>query len=207
VDNNNTEQLISKMQTAINMWEGGLSAIGGQLEPMKTYWYLIDFKWKNGVWKYATKEDVGATLTMSNESREKVDIERVEPKEARRTLGVRLAPDGNNQAEFLHLQTTCDLWADRIRCGMIPQKYARQAFMSTIWSKLTYSLPATTFTRQACNAIMKKMINATLSASGVNKNIPRDLVFGHQSRQGLGYPDMYVWQGAEAITRFTYYMN
>jgi hypothetical protein len=89
---------------------------------------------------------------MRNNTQTPIQIERLEVNEARRTLGVRIAQDGNNQAEFLHLRNECNQWADRIRCGMVPRKYAWQAFSSTIWSKITYALPATTFTQDKRNS-------------------------------------------------------
>ena len=38
------ENIIPKMQDAINHWEGGLKATGGALNPTKSSWCTIDFK-------------------------------------------------------------------------------------------------------------------------------------------------------------------
>jgi hypothetical protein len=187
-------QVVQKMQECLKTWEQAIDITGGQLEPSKTYWYLIQFRWKDGKWKYNTKTDTHAELFMTNADQQYVPVERVEVSEARRTLGVRLAPDGNNRAEFTYLKNQCDLWADRLRCGMIPKRYAWRAFSSTIWPKVAYALPATTLSKTECESITKKMVSATLSATGVNQHMNRDLVFGDISRQGLGYPDLYVWQ-------------
>jgi hypothetical protein len=187
------EDAMQKMQECLSTWEQVIDITGGQLEPSKTYWYLIKFIWKDGKWKYASKRDSKADLVMTNATQQQVQVERVEASEARRTLGVRLAPDGNNRAEFEYLKHQCDQWADRLRCGMAT---------STIWPKVTYALPATTFSRAECDVITKKMVSATLSATGVNQHMNRDLVFGDSSRKGLAYPDLYVWQGSEAIARF-----
>jgi hypothetical protein len=192
----------TRMQECIDTWEGIIQATGGQLEPSKTYWYLINFTWNKGKWRYSTIHKTPAQMTMRNPVQSATQLERLEVSEARRTLRVRLAPDGNNQAEFTYLRDECNQWADRIRSGMVPRKYAWQAFSSTIWAKITYALPATTFTQQQCQEIMKRMVAATLSAMGINKNIPRDLVFGAKEKQGLGFPDLYIWQGLEAVNRF-----
>jgi hypothetical protein len=76
-----------------------------------------------------------------------------------------------------------------------------QAFTSTILAKLSYAIPATTLSQEECHQITKKLVSTTLTKAGINRHIPRDLVFGHESRQGLGFPDLYTWQGAEAIAR------
>jgi hypothetical protein len=46
--------LIPEMQEAVDHWEGGLRASGGTLVPEKSHWYLVDFKYKNGLWKYSS---------------------------------------------------------------------------------------------------------------------------------------------------------
>jgi hypothetical protein len=42
--------LSTRMQAAMDTWEGGLRATGGALDPEKSCWYLIRFCWKNGQW-------------------------------------------------------------------------------------------------------------------------------------------------------------
>jgi hypothetical protein len=44
-----SEEVKSKLQEAVDRWEGVLSATGGAIVPEKTYWYLIDFCWHGGV--------------------------------------------------------------------------------------------------------------------------------------------------------------
>jgi hypothetical protein len=197
-----TTPIVEQMQRSVDLWNGLLSATGGQLEATKTFWYNIQFKWKEGRWSYATNTDSPAILTMANADGTRTLLEQVDVNEGRRTLGVRLAPDGNNKAEFEYLKGQCDQWANRIRSGTLPQSYTWQALSTTIVSKLSYALPATTFKKKECEDITRKLISATLSRSGINQHLPRDLVFGSKSRQGLGYPELYTWQGSRGISRF-----
>jgi hypothetical protein len=140
----NNQQVIAQMQQNINLWAGGLAATGGQLEPEKTYWYNINFKWNQGRWAYTSIAESPANLTTDDLSGDVDTLERVETKEGRRTLGVRLAPDGNNEAEYKYLKEQADQWADKVRCGMLDKRLTWQAFSSTILTKLAYALPATT---------------------------------------------------------------
>jgi hypothetical protein len=72
---------------------------------------------------------------------------------------------------------------------------------STILAKLTYALPATTLSKAECEKITRRLIYNTLSKDGINPHMPRDMVFGSPQRLGLGYPDLYVIQGAQAVSR------
>ena len=41
-----------KMQATIELWEGLLKATGGVMAPNKSWWYLVDYTWSNGWWKF-----------------------------------------------------------------------------------------------------------------------------------------------------------
>ena len=199
--------LIAKMTEAVRTWEGGINASGGQLEPSKTYWYPIDFDWVDGNWKYKDTSNIPGKITMKDADGQSIELEKVSPGEARRTLGVRLAPNGSNKQEAEYLQLMADQWAERIRIGHLPRFLAWQSLVSTITAKLCYALPATTLTEGQCRKITTKMTEAALFRSGFNRNYPRDLVFGHQKRLGLGMVDLYVAQGAANITALLRYAD
>jgi hypothetical protein len=104
-------------------WEGGLCATGGVLEPAKTFFYLVDFSWKQGKWSYNTTPTT-TELQIRNLEGDLQAVEQVPVHEARRTLGVLLAPDGNNDAEFRSLKQKAQVWASNITTHQFSQKYA-----------------------------------------------------------------------------------
>jgi hypothetical protein len=135
-----------------------------------------------------------------------VTIEKVSVQEGKRTLGVRLAPDGNCQEEFMYLTKEADCWAEKIWTGMLPKKYTWQAYTSTIMAKLSYALPSTTFTEQQCYRIGKNLVAATLQKLGINKNFPRDLAYAPPELQGLGITNLFIKQGSEILFRVFKFM-
>ncbi len=76
------------MQRALTLWSGIIWATGGALVPEKTFWYMIDFSWQDGAWEYTPQEDLVATLEMMAPLGRIHEVERLDPDEARRTLGV-----------------------------------------------------------------------------------------------------------------------
>jgi hypothetical protein len=172
-DKDGGDNAVKELQQSIDLWNGAVAATGGQLEPTKTYWHNMQFKWKDGIWSYGSKLEYPATLTMAD-ANGRTRLEQVDVLEGR---------------------------ADKIRAGLLPQKYTWQAFSLTILAKLAYALPATTFSKVMCEAITRQLIFVTLSKDGVNPHISWDLVFGSPQRLGLGFPDLYVSQGAQAIAR------
>ncbi len=63
-------------------------------------------------------------------------LRRFEVHDAQETLGVHLAPDGNNKQQQLQMKEKAIKWADCMRTGMIPKDDACLAFYSTIWKTL-----------------------------------------------------------------------
>ena len=86
----------------------------------KCFWYLIDFKWTKNQWQYAQWEDQECKLKILQADGTKVTIPRLNTCEARQTLGVQLALDGNNQAEFLHLQDVTLSWKNAMMKANLP---------------------------------------------------------------------------------------
>jgi hypothetical protein len=75
-------ELIPELQGAIDHWEGGLRVSGGALVPSKSHWYLVDFKWRNGSWRYCSIADNPGELLMRDHMGNRVHLDRVEVSEA-----------------------------------------------------------------------------------------------------------------------------
>jgi hypothetical protein len=81
-------------------WEGSIRATGGAIVPKKSHWYLIDFIWLQGDWRYATPEEAPAEVFVKDCDGVEKTLQCLPVSKARQTLGIRLAPDRNNLAEF-----------------------------------------------------------------------------------------------------------
>jgi hypothetical protein len=203
----NFEFIAKEAQEALTAWEGGIRATGGAIVPEKSHWYLIDFVWKNGNWKYATIEETPASISVRDCHGAIKQLERLPIAEARRTLGVRLAPDGNNQAEFENLCEKAKSWADNVRTGHLPRHLVWQSMNTTLLPSIKYPLPSTTLTLPQCRKIASIVLQAGLPGSGIARTFPRDLVMAPIRFQGLGLPCLYTAQKIEHILRILKFCN
>jgi len=105
-----------KMQDLVATWEALLSATGGALVPKKCFWYLISFEFQGSKWHYANQW-APKPIEVRNADGQKMVIPQLPVTEAHRTLGVGLAPDGNNKAELEHLMTTASQWFTAMKAG------------------------------------------------------------------------------------------
>ncbi len=80
----------------------------------KCFWYAIKFKWHNNNWGYLSKEQYPAKLVVQEQSSNEVIIPRLNPSEARRMLGVHIAPDGISDAEATYLTLVTTEWGGKV---------------------------------------------------------------------------------------------
>jgi hypothetical protein len=192
-----TTEILTKMQASLTDWEGGLRVTGGALEPSKSWWYLINFKWTpDGQWRYMTDEECQGQLSVRDPNGIVQPLERVMINEGRKTLGVFLAPDGNEEHEYGYLMEAAKTWRDRIWSGHLPRHAAWESLLTTIMKTIEYPLSVTCFTDHQCYLLMQPLLEAGLPNSGVVRTLPRALVHGPVDRQGLGIHRLDITQGA-----------
>jgi len=75
---NNKQAVTNKMQQSLQLWHGLLKATGGELVPDKCFLYLIDFKWVNNRWQYATWKDHEHTISILSPDGTKIAIPQLE---------------------------------------------------------------------------------------------------------------------------------
>lgn len=90
-------------------------------------------------------------------------------------------------------------WEDTITAGHMDQVNVAIALTTTIWRTLSYPLLATVFTKEECEEIMRPAIRAALPKMGLNRNFPRDVVFGAKEYQGLGVQHLLTLQSIEPL--------
>ena len=189
-------QLLASMQASLDLWEGGLRATGGALVPDKSHWYFVLFRWnRQGKFRYATPQEVPAVLLVRGPDGQRKSLERLHPSDARRTLGVRLAIDGNMSAEFTFRKQQGLQWADKVRAGRLPKALAWLHFTTSILRSFEYPLPATTFSQKQCHQILSPVLSQSLASCGIIRSFARALAHGPIKYQGLGIPNLWHSQG------------
>jgi hypothetical protein len=185
--NTTGEDILKQMQQVIDHWEGGLRATGGAIVPRKSYWYLIDWVWERGKWRYATQVDLPGNLTVRDTcGTKRVILKRYDPDIAKETLGVFLAMDGNNKDEIIKLRHKTEEFAEQLRTGVINKWDAWYAITSTIMKTLEYPMLATTITESEWDFIMQPIRKSGLPKIELARNFPSKVLYGPKKFQGMG---------------------
>jgi hypothetical protein len=130
-------------------------------------------------------------------------IPRLEVWEARRTLGVRPAPDGNYRKEAAFLFDKANQYTVRLLTSRLSEVDTFIFHRGTYTPSMMYSLPVTTIDMKTLNRIQRQAIQAILHKLGVSKAFPQGVAFGPKDLCGMTLLDMSVEQGVRGIQHFT----
>jgi len=186
--------VVQQMQALVTQWEGTLRATGGALVPEKCFWYLLDYRYIGDKWQLATKAQHHGEITVHNSDGRLLTIPRLETSEACRTLGMKLAPDGNWDEEVNYLISVMTTWQTRMMVLRLNQHDATFSLRNVILRKILYPLATTTFSKDQCNRIMWPLLQTGLAKGGIVRTLPRALVHGPLQYGGLDLPDLHTEQ-------------
>ena len=157
-------EILDEMQECINRWQGGLWASGGAIVPEKNFVYPITFNFnKKGEWRYKTLQEIDYYFTVKDHLGQQCNLPQKECNVSSCTLGVELAPDGNNKSMVDRLRQKADEWGSNVTLGHLNRHDAWLALNSTIMRSLLYPLPALTLREEQCTKIMAPVIAAGLN--------------------------------------------
>ena len=111
-----------------------------------------------------------------------------------KTLGVTLAPDGNNIDLVTALEEKANEWADLILSGHLQKEEAWRAMQSTIIRGLGYPLIATTLTETETERIFTPLRQAVLPQCGIVRTFPKVITHAPLKHQGLDITSLYTSQ-------------
>jgi hypothetical protein len=116
-------------------------------------------------------------------------------------------PIGNQQDEAKRLRQKSDAVALQINSHALSRTEAKLAYEAFYIPALRYSLAITSINQLDFESIQSRATVATLSASGYNRNMPRELVFAPKQFQGLGFRHLYDLQGCDSTRLFIQEIN
>jgi hypothetical protein len=176
--------LIPAMQRAVNLWEGLLRVTGGALCDDKSYWYLVDYKFLQGCWKYKSKLDLPGQIDLKVvDSRGDT---RLEPSEARETLGVFVSMHGNWRRQLDVLIAKAQLFAEYLRTSKPDRNTTWYVFFTSFMKSLEYPMEAACLSKADWDEVMGPLLGITLQLCRMASTFPRDLLYTSLQFQDLG---------------------
>ena len=192
-DGEDAEKVHTKLQTVITLWDKLMEVNGAAIAPDKCWWYLVDFTWNGGKWKY---QDAGKEreITVRNKDNVVESLDYLTYAEAKEMVGVFLAPDGNHDEQWDALYKKAQTWAGKVRASPLDPDAMWVAMNCSIIKGLEYPLAATTLSKPQVDKIMSALLPTALPRSGLTRKFPHAVLYGPAELQGMGVTSLYDYQ-------------
>ena len=189
------EELINPFQEALDRWAGGLTVTGGELAPIKSWCYLVDHIWTGKKWRYRTKEEMPGEFTLTDRHGVRHAIDRLEPSVEKETLGILIAPDGNQKELAKCLKEKAKDFGEKIRSSQCTADTAMYTYNSCFMKSIEYSWIVTNFDSRQWNEILAPALERSLNKSAMARKFPRGVLYGPELYEGLNIKHPYYSQG------------
>ena len=173
--------------------------------PEKTFWFMVEFAWTSGHWRYKTSSECPGTLSVKDIHGNRMIHRRYEVHKTQEMLSFFLAPDGNHKAQTAKMVQAANKWADAMQTGTISRSEVKTSLISTIWHTLIYPLLALNPSKADCEKIMAPILQYCLPAMRYCCNFPRDIVFCPAKYMGVNILHLYTLQEILRIKGIIYH--
>ena len=194
------DNMINSMQRSLHEWHKILQITGGDLCLEKCT--LILMKWKQvgecGNMVLASKKDDEKNLTITSvlDTSNEQQLKRIDPHQAERVLGIRLPLTGKMTIEMNFRKEQLLDFCKSLYKAPLSHYEAHVAYQSRYKSIAKYPFPITTFSSSQLDEIQKPSICLLLPKLGLNRNMPRAVIFGPRALGGLELMNLKVEQPA-----------
>jgi hypothetical protein len=138
------EDAFFNLQEAITNWGKLLLATGRALKPIKCFFYLISFAWKeDGSWFYENNEEdeeFQAKVPLADGSFG--NIQHLGIKEPIKTLGSMTCPSGSSKGSIEYMQKKGAAWKDMIKVGKLSCRNVWFMMDKQFWPRISFGLCA-----------------------------------------------------------------
>lgn len=147
-----------------------------------------------------TPEQQPGDLSIPDPNGDPVIIQRLNPDEAIKVVGVMQALDGNMRAQVDVLRRKAETWGLQIQRGWVPWNLAWKVVCTMIRPSLRYPLLACNLTEVEGEQIVKLLYRQILPTLGACRNFPMVFWYAPAALNGLALPHPYFEQAIAHIS-------
>ena len=191
------QEAVSLTQESQTLLEGLSKATGGAINPNKSFWWMVDFVWHNGVAKINKDTSGHNDIKIKDKNDNSQTLIKQAPNSAEKILGVYQAPLNDGKEQTKALRKKIQQFTNRLQLRRLPTHLAWLAIQTRAYKAVEWPLQACTLSEQQCAHIIAPLLKWGLRSIGVQSNLNRNIVFGPPSLMGLGFNSLYTSMGID----------
>ena len=201
-DNENYISIRNRAQKTATVYKSGVHQTGGAIRPEKCRWYLICYKWINGIAMYDYNPNI-TDITITDSRGNDQIVERLDIRTGWKGLGIVSSPSGNWKDHVTYLiKDKIEPWNASIRSSYLQKHDVYRSAFTFIFKSIDYTLPATSLTSSQCQHINAQLHKKYLPRIGIDSHMPLPYRYAPHIYQGLGSLNVQVKQFLEKIKIF-----
>jgi hypothetical protein len=201
-------QLAGQAKKAFQQWDKLLHATGHFMELGKCACYLSVWDFQEDGYAYTIPpEKLQTDIEVQDIQGVTQTIQQLPTDASQKLLGVMRNPIGNQQDEVQRLKKKSDQLAIKMNSQVLTHSEAYLAYEAFYMPAMRYSLAITAIHQLDCEKIQSAATIAFLTATGYNRNMPREVVYAPKMYQGLGMRHLYDIQGCESTRLLVQELN
>lgn len=191
-------KVFAHVQTTVSLWEDVVADTSGVMDPSKSWWYLVDFKWKDRRWEYDSSANVENLIAHDNKDAP-IPLHRLKASESREMLGVFLSPDGDQSTQMATLASKVTNWCSQLRHSTLSCPDMWQAMTTRIFKTIEYPLPDLTVSCAEFQKLIWPIVSFVLPKCGICRNISSPVCHGPNWYDGIEVLDPYFKGGSMRV--------
>jgi len=183
--------ILRQMKKCLLDWNTLLQYTGGDLCLEKCV--ISVMKWKSNYWgiqRMVTKATHPGSITIPGTTGKEEQLERLDPNDAERTLGIRMPLNGTFEKEYNFRKQQMETLGYKMYYAPFTPRDAWIVYHCRYKSIIRYALPITTFSTEQLHEIQKKFIYLLLPKIGLNRHMPRAVIYGPRKYGGREIMDI-----------------
>jgi len=199
----NIDTLYHHAQQNISTWN---DILGGKLHPQKCYFYSFcpTYNFKRQCISYQSLATQQPLCLDDEDNKSHIGLEHISPYDAKRTLGVTLAPDGSAVKQLQLITLHAREIQGKLHNSSLLLWNRWIALSSIIEPSLLYPLVNTYFTSKQIQPYECIMSTLQCNALGLNSHFPRALLHSSVLLGGIGIPSQTQKTTKDRINYFLY---
>ena len=191
--------LNQRTQHSMRDLDGFVKATGQAINTAKTYYWIIDYEWKNGSPKVKDGISNDFRITCRDKHNQITQIQQVKANEARELLGAYICPIDDGETMKKAIIEKIDKWAAQMKNAKLTPKLSWIATNTRLMKAIEWPLVISNLSEKQCQQISTRLLAHCLRPAGIQRNINRKILYASMGTMGLQMPCIYTTMGIQKI--------
>ncbi len=192
------------------IWTKMLWLSGGNINPDKCFYYYMKpfFNYTKHTIAYESSKKAPGSIQLTDPAtNQETHIKRIEPTEARRTLGAIIAPNDNGTEQIKQTIQQAREYVGKIKHCKLSKKAKWTAITTVLQPKIAYPLMSCQCKKNDIDQIERILAKAECNTLRLNEHFPRAIYYGPYHLGGMAIPSINTETLTSRITYFLYHIR